>query len=142
MLLLAFTVLAYKAIPRSPPVTLSLIGLAVYAAGYLVAAAFPCDAGCRPAEPSSSQLIHNAGGMLGYLVAPAFLIGLARAARAWQGATHLTIAGYIAAAVAIAGVLTLSPSSPLVGLSQRALELAVLGWTALLGMYLLKQSKV
>jgi Protein of unknown function (DUF998) len=81
ILLLAFCSFAYAALPRSSGTTLALVGLALYAAGYLVAAAYPCDLGCRPDKPTSSQLIHNAGGLLGYLLAPAFLFTLARAAR-------------------------------------------------------------
>lgn len=141
LLLLAFIALAFRAIPRSRPVSLSLFGLALYAGGYLVAAAFPCDAGCRPAEPSTSQLIHNAGGLVGYLIAPVFLFTLARAARRWPGATRLSAAGYVASAVALVALLTLSPSSDSVGLSQRALEVAVLGWVAMFGIYLAKRSK-
>ena len=141
LLLLAFVALAFRAIPRSRSVSLSLFGLVLYAGGYLVAAAYPCDAGCRPAEPSASQLIHNAGGFLGYLVAPMFLFALARATRSWPGAARLAVTGYIASAVALVALLTLSPSSDFAGLSQRALELAVLGWVSLLGIYLAKQSK-
>lgn len=135
LLLLAFSTLAYFALPRSRAVTLSLSGLALFAAGYLVASVFPCDLGCRPTEPTTSQRIHNAGGMVGYILAPAFLFTLARAARSWPGATRLVIAGHIAAAVALVGLLTLSPSSGIVGLSQRALEAAVLGWAVMLGFY-------
>lgn len=141
LVLLAFSALAFRAIPRSRPVSLSLLGLALYAAGYLVAATFPCDAGCNPAEPSTSQLIHNVGGLIGYLVAPVFLFTLARASHNWPGATRLTVAGYAASAVALVGLLTFSPSSVAVGLSQRALELAVLGWVAMLGVYLAKQRR-
>lgn len=140
-LLLAFSAVAFTAIPRSRSVSLSLFGLALYAAGYLVAAAFPCDAGCRPTEPSISQLIHNAGGLVGYLVAPVFLFTLARSAGSWPGATHLSRAGYFASAVAFVGLVTLSPSSGVGGLSQRALEFAVLGWVAMLGVYLAKQRR-
>ena len=141
LLLLAFSALAFRALPRSRSVSLSLIGLALYAGGYLVAAAYPCDAGCRPAEPSASQLIHNAGGFAGYLVAPVFLFTLARTTRSWPGAARLTVTGYAAAAVALVALLTLSPSSEFVGLSQRALEIAVLGWVSMLGIYAAKRSK-
>ena len=141
LLLLAFSALAFRAIPRSRSVSLGLFGLALYAGGYLVAAAFPCDAGCRPAEPSASQLIHNAGGLVGYLVAPVFLFTLARATRGWPGASGLTGAGYVASAVALVALLTLSPSSGAAGLSQRALELAVLGWVTMLGVYVARRSK-
>ncbi|NNL51191.1 MAG: DUF998 domain-containing protein [Woeseiaceae bacterium] len=142
LLMLAFSCIAYIALPRSRQVTLSLAGLALYAMGYLVASVFPCDLGCRPLEPSTSQLIHNTFGMAGYLVAPAFLFTLARKARGWPGAGRLVVAGYIASAVALAGVLTLSPSSDVVGLSQRALEAAVLLWVAMLGVYVARRGTI
>lgn len=139
LLVVAFAVLAFRAIPRSRSVTAGLIGLVLYAGGYLVAVVYPCDAGCRPDEPSTSQLIHNAAGLIGYLAAPAFLFTLAKAARSWPGAAPLAVTGYVAAAIALVGILTLSPTSDVVGLSQRAIELAVLGWVSLLGIYLATQ---
>lgn len=140
ILLLSFCFFAYAALPRSRATTLGLIGLALYAAGYLVAAAFPCDPGCRPSVPSTSQLIHTAGGMIGYVLAPAFLFTLARAARSWPGAASLVIVGYGAAGLSLLGLLTLSPSLPTVGLSQRLLEASVLVWSALCGSYVAKRS--
>jgi hypothetical protein len=140
LLLLAFCRFAYAALPRSAGTTLGLIGLALYAAGYLVAAAYPCDLGCRPDKPSASQLIHNAAGLLGYLLAPAFLATLARAARAWPNAGRVVFAGYASAAVALGGLLTLSPASATAGLSQRALEFAVLAWVVFCGRYLARQA--
>lgn len=142
VLLLAFCAFAYRALPRSPGLTFALGSLALFAAGYLVAAAFPCDPGCRPAQPSLSQVIHNLGGMVGYVLAPAFLFAFARAARAWPGAGHLVIAGYVAAALSLIGVLTLSPASPAVGLSQRLLEASVLGWVALCGVYIARRRSI
>lgn len=136
MLLLAFCALAGYSIPRSRAALLGLAGLAVYAGGYLVAAFYPCDLGCRPAEPSVSQLIHNVGGFAGYLLAPGFLLLLASAARSWPGASVVVIGGYVAAGVALVGLLTLSPESAAVGISQRALEASVLGWVAVLGVHL------
>jgi hypothetical membrane protein len=141
VLLLAFCGLAYRALPLSRSTSLALGGLAVYAAGYLVAAAFPCDLGCRPPHPSPSQRIHNLVGMLGYLLAPASLFVLARAARAWPAARALTLAGYGAAALALLGLFTLNPAAPTVGLSQRLLEAAVLGWAALCGRYLAQRAR-
>lgn len=137
--LLGFCLLAHRLLPRSHRTTWALLGLAVYAAGYLVAAGFPCDLGCRPAHPSASQLIHNAVGGIGYLLAPAALWALAHEARGWRGGGALARAGYAASALALVGLLTLSATSPLAGLSQRLLEAAVLGWSALCGAYLAKQ---
>jgi hypothetical membrane protein len=139
--LLAFCWFAYAALPRSSGTTLGLVGLALYAAGYLVAAAFPCDLGCRPAEPSTSQLVHNAAGLLGYLLAPAFLLALARAAHTWPGAGRLSAVGHAAAGLALVGLLTLSPTSPAAGLSQRLLEFAVLAWVVYCGRYLATQAE-
>ena len=130
----------HAALPRSRATALGLLGVAIYAAGYLAAAAFPCDLGCRPEEPSISQILHNLGGLAGYLLAPAFLFPLARAARAWPGAKSLVAVGYLASALALVGLLTLSPSSPAAGLGQRLLELAVLGWVALCGLHLAKRA--
>lgn len=139
ILLLAFCWFAYAALPRSSATAWGLVGLAVYAAGYLVAVAFPCDLGCRPDTPSISQRIHNAGGMLGYLLAPAFLLALAREARTWPGAGRLPAVGYTAAGLALVGLLTLSPASAAAGLSQRLLEFAVLAWVVCCGKYLATQ---
>ncbi len=136
VLVLGFCVSAWVALPRSRAATFGLIGLAIFAAGYLAAAAFPCDPGCRPATPSLAQVIHNAVGLLGYLLAPAFLLSFAVAARAWPQAGHLVVAGYVAGAAALLGFVTMSPTSPMVGLSQRLLEGAVLVWVALCGRYI------
>jgi hypothetical protein len=119
VLLIGFCFFAYKALPRSRVAALGLLGLGVFAVGYLVAAAFPCDPGCRPRVPSTSQIIHNAGGLVGYLLA---------------------LVGYGAAGLALLGMLTLSPGSPVAGLSQRLLEMSVLGWAALCGIYLVRRS--
>lgn len=134
--LLLFSVAAYCSLPRSRTTTFGLLGLAVYALGYVTAAFFPCDLGCRPAVPSMSQVIHNAVGLVGYVAAPLFLFALARSSRTWPGAAWVSRIGWGASAVALVGLLTLSPDSQLVGVSQRALEAAVLVWTAVCGLYI------
>jgi len=65
VLVCAFAVLAWTALRRSAGTTIDLVGIALFGFGYLVAVYFPCEAGCRPAEPSFSQLIHNAMGLAG-----------------------------------------------------------------------------
>jgi hypothetical protein len=114
----------------------ALTGLAIYCAGYLAAAFLPCDLGCRPQEPSLSQVLHNALGLVGYLIAPWCLFVLARQARHWPGARALAIWGAIAGAITLVGVVTLAPESPLAGLSQRAIEATVLSWIVLSAVYL------
>ena len=135
-LLLMFCFLAHSALPRSRRTSIALLGFAIYAAGYLVAAAFPCDFGCRPRHPSTSQIIHNIGGLAGYLIAPAFLFTLARQALAWPAARAVVLSGYVASAMALIGLTMLDPSSPIAGLGQRLLEGAVLTWAVVCGHYI------
>lgn len=140
--LFIFCVFARRALPRSPLTSLAFIALAIYAAGYGVATVFPCDPGCRPASPSLSQVVHNTVGGLGYLLAPAFLGIFALQSRTWPAAATLSFIGFIAAAVALAGLLTLAPTSPYVGISQRAIEASVLGWVVACGWYVRARSRM
>lgn len=140
LFLLVYCVAAHVALPRAASKTIGLVGIALYAAGYVVAAFMPCDLGCRPAQPSASQVIHNAVGMLGYLAAPPAMCFLAYSAGKWPRANHLVWLGYVAAAFALLGMLTLAPESPLVGLSQRVIETAVLAWIVTSGVYMRNQA--
>lgn len=141
LLLLAFLVLAHRGLPRTRGTTAALTGLAVYALGYLVSAPFPCDPGCRPVQPSVSQLVHNTAGLAGYLLAPLCLFALGRAARAWPHPGPMPRVGYLGAAAAAAGVMTLDPASPWVGLSQRLIEGAVLAWVLMAGAWLRRETR-
>lgn len=132
---LGFCVFAFLTLPRSRNTFLGLVGLVLFDLGYLVAAVFPCDPGCRSSEPSFSQMVHNAAGLLGYLLAPGFLLLFASAAKRWPEASHLVLGGYVASFLSLVGLLTLSESSPVAGLSQRLIEGSVLGWVALCGRY-------
>ncbi|MEQ1686221.1 MAG: DUF998 domain-containing protein [Burkholderiaceae bacterium] len=131
-----FAAAAFDGLPRSRLTSAGLLGLVVYALGYVAAAFFPCDAGCRPAQPSVSQAIHNAVGLAGYALAPLFMYALGWQARRWPGATYLAALGFVAAALVLVGLLTLSPKSPFAGISQRVIEVAVLSWVLLCGVYL------
>jgi hypothetical protein len=136
IVLLVYCIAAHTALPKSGLKTAGLIGLAIYASGYVVAAFWPCDFGCRPEQPSLAQFIHNAVGGIGYLLAPVSMFLLAHSARSWPDAKHLVTLGYAAAAIALVGMLTLDPASPFVGLSQRAIESAVLAWVVTSGFYI------
>jgi hypothetical protein len=138
-LLLCFCVAAFLALPRSRNASAGLIGLFLFCAGYIAAAAFPCDPGCRPQSPSVSQVIHNAVGLVGYVLAPAFLLVLGLAARAWPDARWLARLSFALALCALAGLLTLSPTSPAAGLSQRVLEVSVLGWVVACSVFLARR---
>ena len=140
LLLWIFVWSAFKTLPRSKLSSFGLLGIAAYAAGYVVAAFFPCDFGCRPQNPSRAQIIHNLVGLVGYLLAPLAIAALASAARNWPGAHRLPVLGSLAAALSLAGLLTLSPGSPLVGLSQRVIEASVLLWVLACALYVHRRS--
>jgi len=144
--LCVFAVAAFMSLPRSGLTTFGLVGMFIYAGGYVASAFFPCDAGCRPAQPSLSQIIHNAAGLAGYALAPLSLLALGWRARkwpgeawpggAWPGGGQLAAIGMLSAALSLVGLLTLSPKSPYVGLSQRVIEASVLLWVVMCGIYI------
>lgn len=133
--MILFVIGAFKSLPRSRLTTLGLIGIALYAMGYIVAVFFPCDFGCRPAQPSLSQAIHNLFGLIGYVLAPLSLVALGFSARSWSGGRYLSWSAYIAATAALVGMMTLSPQSRYVGVSQRMIESCVLIWVVMCGWY-------
>lgn len=134
---IAFGVLAFWVLPRSTLTTVGLLGILFFAIGYVGAAFYPCDAGCRPDEPSFSQTMHNLTGLVGYLGAPLFMVVLAIACLRWPGGAWLSLvagAGTVAAAYGLAGLF--DESAGLAGQSQRILELGVLAWMLACGCYL------
>lgn len=126
VLLITFAVLGALIPPRGVLRTLGFVGIALFALGYLGAAFFPCDFGCRPETPSPSQVMHLAFGLAGYILAPLSLTALAIASRKWPGQGWLFPLGLVCALVA--GIAFFSMVDPLAGLFQRVLEASVLLW--------------
>lgn len=136
LLLVAFAGLAIRALPRAWLTRAGMLGVAAYACGYLVAVPFPCDPGCRPEQPSLSQLIHSTAGGISYLLGAAGLVLLGIAARRWPGATHLCVFGIAGGVLSLAALTGLSPGFPLAGVAQRLIEGSMLGWISLCALYL------
>lgn len=136
LLIIGFAFFAWRSLPRSAVTTFAMVGLVLFAVGYLVAVIFPCEPGCRPAVPTLSQAIHNLFGLAGYLFAPLSLFLLGWRARRWQRATHLSALGFLGAGCALLGLLFLSPDFKYVGIAQRILEGSVLGWIMACALYL------
>jgi len=135
VLFCTFATAAFFATPQSRLATLGFVGLWAYAIGYIGATFYPCDYGCRPAEPSESQRMHLLLGLAGYLLAPLTLLFLGFAARNWPSGGCLALLAFIAAPVAAAGLLTMDPNSAWVGVSQRVLETSGVGWCLACGLY-------
>jgi hypothetical protein len=135
---IAFAALALRVLPRSNLTVIGLLGIFFFAIGYVGAAFFPCDAGCRPDDPSFSQTMHNFTGLAGYLGAPLFMAVLAVASLRWPGGAWLSVvaaAGAVASTFGLVGLF--DESSGLAGQSQRILEAGVLTWMLACGSYLL-----
>lgn len=129
ILLTLFPVLSAFLAPRSGLRVAGFLLLALFAVGYLAAAFFPCDAGCRPATPSFSQMMHNLAGLGSYLGAPIGLVVLGVAARRWPGATWLSPLAFVCAAVAFVAFVVMLGEPPIGGLVQRVLEASVAVWS-------------
>lgn len=136
VLICAFAIFAWMASPRSVGASLGFFGIALFGFGYFVAAFFPCEAGCRPSEPSPTQVIHNVLGLAGYVTAPFVLVLLGWKARGWAGGGFLSAAGFVCAGFSLAGLVLLSPEFPYVGLAQRLLEASVLFWVMACAFYI------
>ena len=142
ILLISFAFFAWRSLPRSGVTTVGMVGLGFFALGYLVAAFFPCEGDCRPAEPTLAQAIHNLFGLTGYLFAPLSLFLLGWQARRWPRAKHLSIFAFIGAGFALLGLLFLSPDFRFVGVAQRVLEGSVLIWIIACALYLAPRREV
>jgi hypothetical protein len=138
LLLTLFPVFAWRALPRAPLTTLGLAGVALFSIGYVAATFFPCDAGCRPTEQSTIQVLHNLIGLAGYLTAPATLMVLAWKARRWPNARSVAFVGVTGGVAASIGLVSLSPEFEFefAGVSQRFIEGGMLTWILTCGLYL------
>ena len=102
-----------------PAHTLTAALAGCLAAGYLIAAAFPCDPG-SPLSGTPRQAVHNLGGGIEYVGGGFALIAMAEAsgpAFRWAGYAVLVAAG---------AIFFMPPGSPR-GLVQRVAEAALFG---------------
>lgn len=137
LLICAFAFFAWRAAPSSVLSALGFVGVFLFSIGYVGSAFFPCDFGCRPEEPSFSQVMHELIGLAGYLLAPLTLLLLGIAAWSWPRARWLAVWSFIAAAGALVGLGGLfDAESPTVGLYQRVLEASMMSWVVACGLYL------
>lgn len=103
-----------------------------YGLGTVLAAFFPCEAGCQAdgSESSISQLIHNLSGLLTYLVVPASLVILGVRLRKRPGLERLGRMALVCGIVAMFGFILLIELSDTgyIGLAQRLTEGSILWW--------------
>jgi hypothetical membrane protein len=124
---------------RSKALVAGVILLLGTTVSYLGAAAFHCDAGC-PMEGSSSQMMHNSLGVIGYLTAPwgLALIGwhYVSTKRAMAG-----VLSFVAAAATLTGFLMMAnpEMDALKGAWQRLADFSLFVWLMTLSVSLRKR---
>lgn len=133
-----FCLTALRSAPKSGLALAGFIALAGYGLGAIGGGVFPCDAasGCMPAEPSVSQMLHNAIGGGGYLIALLGLALTASAALGWKGGRWLGMLGLAAAALAFAALFAIEALPQWRGALQRTAEAAFLIWFVACGWWL------
>lgn len=135
----AFVWFGFPALARS---RLSAVGCGLLlgvAAGYLLAALAPCDAGC-PASGSARQAVHNLGGVLEYLGGGLGLLLIGAGQVRTPGLQRPALSTLLAAFTTLGVfffILGAEPDHPLRGLWQRVAETAIFGWIALTSLRLL-----
>ena len=139
-LVLAFLAFAYEILPGTRKRrTAGAISLAAVGAAYLMAAVFPCDAGC-PGSGSISQSIHNAFGLLEYAGAWVGLVLLGstfRDSAQWRALAPACMASAVLLGAGFVAML-LPELASVRGLSQRVAEASIFGWIAIVSVFLLR----
>lgn len=128
LLLIAFAVHALRRLRGYPGALVGFALFAFYAFGLAWAAPFPCDAGCRPADPSIRHVLHVGVGLLGYLAGAVAPWAVAADARAWSGSPKLAVLGIVCGSNALLALLLLDADSGWVGAVQRSLEASLAVW--------------
>lgn len=132
----AFAWQASRVLPRSPGMLAGMLGVALYAFGYLNSVPFRCDFGCRPDEPSTAQVLHTLVGGLSYLAGAIALLVLGFTARRWPRAGVLAATGIAGGILSLLAFPALSEDFAFAGLAQRLVEASMLGWILLCARYL------
>ena len=94
--------------------------LLLYALGLAMGALFPCDAGCRPQEPSLSQQIHNSVGLVAYLAGIVAIFLLSGDQEGKSGGASLL--RWIMFVTAVGAFILMLSGIAYLGLAQRILE--------------------
>ena len=138
-LVLAFLAFVYGAVPGARKKAAGALSVAMVGVAYLIAAVFPCDAGC-PSSGSTSQSIHNAFGLLEYAGALVGFVLLGSAFRAsvrWHALFPACMVSALVVGAAFVAML-LPELASVRGLSQRVAETSIFAWIAVVSAFVLR----
>jgi hypothetical membrane protein len=134
ILLTVFVLYAIYLSSRQPKQIIGLVGIGIYAITLSIAALYPCDTGCRPDHPSTSQVIHNLSASFGYLSGIAGVFLLASDAKQ-KGNRKIATIGSILGVLTLAMFFLLNPEFSFVGLAQRVFEISMYSWIIIYAFY-------
>ncbi|WP_426028402.1 DUF998 domain-containing protein [Brevundimonas sp. TWP2-3-4b2] len=129
VLLAAFWLLCAQLFPKGP---LSIIGFGLSALnglGLTLGGVFPCDFECSLENASSTAILHDVFGGVGYLCGVVGLMLVGLAARHWPGGRNLFHLAIVCGAPAAGAIWLVHPAFEFYGAAQRVLEIALTVWT-------------
>ena len=129
ILFVAGLVLALSLMPKTKTNIIGLLFLFGYPIAVSVSAWAPCDAFCRPEEPSVSHIIHMTSALFGYLCAVIGLSILAQQSCQSNTSTLLRMSSYALAPILIVAFGSMTPDNAYAGAIQRLAETTLYGWT-------------
>lgn len=124
LLIVGFCLTAAVLLRRNPAAVVGLLLLGWYAFGLIGAAIYPCAFECQRTEPTAAQMMHDLIGGTGYL---AGVIGVVVAGVSMRrsGARWLLPLGLVCSVVAFLVFGAMVAEVEMLGLAQRALEVAL-----------------
>ena len=90
---------------------------------------FPCDFECSLESASTSAVLHDVLGGIGYLCGVVGLMLVGLAARSWPGGRILFHLAIVCGAPAAGAIWLVRPAFEWYGAAQRVLEIALAVWT-------------
>lgn len=130
----------WRGLPRSKLMHMVVLAVAMFGISYIISAVYPCDAGCQPARPSQSQVIHDLVGLFAYLCLPPALLAFAWQSHRWPNARYLSLLATAGGIIALLGIVALFTVERNLGLVQRLMEGFFFVWLISTASYATRQS--
>ncbi|MGX9461972.1 DUF998 domain-containing protein [Shewanella sp. A14] len=133
LFLLAFVFICFLVVPKTKKSIIGLVFIGVYGISLGIAALYPCDFECNPIKPTTSHTIHMLSAFPGYICG-IISIFIMSSGSTFNGQTNVfKLISFAIGGMCVYAFLNLDPSSDLVGVYQRILELMIYSWFIYLG---------
>jgi len=126
--ILAFAFTCFLVIPKTKKNITGLSFIVVYGLTLGISAIYPCDFQCRPVEPTFSHNIHMLSAFPGYLCGIISIFILSSGSPLFVQGKAFKLISFTIGGLCIYAFLSLDPSSNVVGVYQRSLDLMIYAW--------------